>query len=141
MREAPTVTPAAPVLESVSCGPVDESGNREPAHVEGAMPDGFTPEAVVWCRADGRARIKFAGSLVETTAWTKQWATHLEQPDKVWLFAPIAEGSCPAVAYEPLYLLVADGAGDGYRPRIPLDGCGESPGLRAYVESVAWEDL
>ncbi len=140
MREVPSVVPQAPVVQSAACGPVDESGTREPVHVEGSMPEGFIPATVVWCRADGDSKMKFSGSLVETTPWTGQWDTHLRAPDKVWLLAPIAEGPCQLVWFEPLYLLVLDDAGHGYRPHVPVDACEDSPELRAYVNSVAWED-
>lgn len=131
-REVVRDVPEASLENSVRCGPVSAGGIREPSQIEGLQPPGFEPAFVQWCRMDG---------LVETTQWAPEWSVRLQAPDEGFLFEPIAEGDCDLLQREPLYFLVINKSGDGYRQRVPHGPCGdELPAFRNWAESLPWQE-
>lgn len=128
-REVRREIPEAALVGGIYCKSREWGSNLDPL-IEGAgiMPAGFVPSTVIWCREDGR---------VQETPWTGAWSDQLSKPDVVWVLAHVFGGGCPAVAHEPLDLLVVDSDGAGYRPATPKYPCGER--MQDFVERANWQ--
>ncbi|MFC7623461.1 hypothetical protein [Microlunatus sp. GCM10028923] len=109
----------------------------------GSLPQvGFRPTDVVRCVVADSATQRDDGSMIyrisqETGTLTTELVQRLRWPDSAPPTRPNA--ACDASARPILYLLLVDTTGRGYRPRIPLDWCGEPrPEVTQAVQAVEW---